>query len=295
MAAPLTSALDWRVDGVDWPHREASRFVEAGGVRWHVQQMGQGPSLLLLHGTGASTHSWRHLVPLLSPHFSLIVPDLPGHAFSSRPPADGMSLTGMARALAALLAKLEARPVLAVGHSAGAAIALRMSLDGLLNPAAIVAINGALVPFGGLPGRVFAPVARVLAAQAWVPQVFARRAARPAVLERLIEATGSTLDAEGMALYGRLVRSPGHAAGALAMMANWDLASLQRDLPRLRQPLHLLVGGNDRTVSPRQAEQTRALLQGTTLRVFPGLGHLAHEEQPALLAEPVLALGRELT
>ena len=295
MAAPLTSALDWRVDGVDWPHREASRFVEAGGVRWHVQQMGQGPSLLLLHGTGASTHSWRHLVPLLSPHFSLIVPDLPGHAFSSRPPADGMSLTGMARALAALLAKLEARPVLAVGHSAGAAIALRMSLDGLLNPAAIVAINGALVPFGGLPGRVFAPVARVLAAQAWVPQVFARRAARPAVLERLIEATGSTLDAEGMALYGRLVRSPGHAAGALAMMANWDLASLQRDLPQLRQPLHLLVGGNDRTVSPRQAEQTRALLPGTTLRVFPGLGHLAHEEQPALLAGPVLALGRELT
>jgi magnesium chelatase accessory protein len=287
----MSAALDWQRDGVDWPHRDASRFVDAGGVRWHVQQMGQGPALLLLHGTGASSHSWRDLAPLLAPHFSLVMPDLPGHAFSSRPPSPQMSLAGMARALAALLGALELRPALALGHSAGAALALRMSLDGLLDPAAIISINGALLPFGGLPGRVFAPVARLMAAQAWVPQVFARRAARPEVLARLLAATGSTLDARGVELYGRLVRNPAHAAGALAMMANWDLDSLWRELSRLRVPLHLLVGGNDRTVPPRQAQRTLARLPGATLDRLPGLGHLAHEERPELVAGHVLARG----
>ena len=50
------SDLIWSRDGGDWPNREASAFVEAAGIRWHVQRMGEGPPLLLLHGTGAATH-----------------------------------------------------------------------------------------------------------------------------------------------------------------------------------------------------------------------------------------------
>ena len=60
--------LHWETDGAAWPHREASRFVVAGGCRWHVQVMGavDAPALWLLHGTGASSHSWRALLPLLA-------------------------------------------------------------------------------------------------------------------------------------------------------------------------------------------------------------------------------------
>ena len=60
------STLSWDQDGHDWPNRDASRFVEAAGLTWHVQIAGQGPVLLLLHGTGASTHSWRDLLPGLA-------------------------------------------------------------------------------------------------------------------------------------------------------------------------------------------------------------------------------------
>lgn len=79
--------MNWDHDGRDWPNREHSRFVEAAGLRWHVQQMGRGPVLLLLHGTGASTHSWRALMPLLAAEFTVVAPDLPGHGFTSAPPA----------------------------------------------------------------------------------------------------------------------------------------------------------------------------------------------------------------
>ncbi|HSN71821.1 MAG TPA: alpha/beta fold hydrolase, partial [Steroidobacteraceae bacterium] len=140
----MTRFLDWDRDGRDWPNRSASRFVSAGGVRWHVQQAGQGPQMLLIHGTGASTHSWRGLLPLLAEHFAVLAPDLPGHAFTGPMPDGHFSLDGMARALAALMARLDFAPAIAVGHSAGAAIVARLALDGAIHPRAIVSLNGAI-------------------------------------------------------------------------------------------------------------------------------------------------------
>ena len=48
-----------------WPHREFSRSLRVGALDWHVQVAGQGPVLLLLHGSGASAHSWAGLLPAL--------------------------------------------------------------------------------------------------------------------------------------------------------------------------------------------------------------------------------------
>ena len=292
----MTERLDWERDGQGWPHRDASRFVMAAGLRWHVQQMGpqhlpQAPWALLVHGTGAATHSWRGLMPLLAAHFNVLAADLPGHGFTGMGPAWQMSLPGMSQALGALLVALKVSPQLIVGHSAGAAIGARMGLDGHAAPAALVSLNGALLPLGGLPGLLFPPVARLMAAVPLVPKLFSRRADSASV-RRLIEGTGSTLDATGAELYGRLLRSPGHAAGALAMMANWDLRPLEHDFPRLQARLTLVVGANDRAVPPEQARRVQALVPGARLVTLDGLGHLAHEERPELLAGVVLDASR---
>ncbi|MES2974303.1 MAG: alpha/beta fold hydrolase BchO [Pseudomonadota bacterium] len=299
MGAALNSRLVWERDGMDWPHRDASRFVQAGGLRWHIQEFGKTPVkpfALLLHGTGASTHSWRGLAPLLAPHFSVLAMDLPGHGFTSMP-AGGplspqLSLPGMAQELDALLRQLQVRPALVIGHSAGAAIAVRMCLDGLIAPQRVVSLNGALLPLGGIAGQVFSPVARLMAAAPFVPRLFSWRAGHPSVLRALINGTGSRLDAEGLALYGQLVANPGHAAGALGMMANWDLPGLQHELPQLATPLSLVVGECDRTIPPRQAGRVLAMLPPALRRpvtTLGGLGHLAHEERPELVAQLVLA------
>jgi magnesium chelatase accessory protein len=140
--------LSWDRDGRDWPHRDASRFIEAAGLRWHVQIMGQGPVALLLHGTGASTHSFRDLAPLLAKRFTVVMPDLPGHGFTATPATSaGFTLPGVSAGVGTLLDILQMRPIVAVGHSAGAAIAIRMALDGLIEPAAIISLNGALLPY----------------------------------------------------------------------------------------------------------------------------------------------------
>jgi magnesium chelatase accessory protein len=91
-------------------------------------------------------------------------------------------------------------------------------------------------------------------------------------------------------LYRQVVTSPGHVAGALAMVARWNLQALAADLPALRTPLHLLVGEQDGTVPPADARRAQALVPGATLAMLPGLGHLAHEEDAPRVAERVLGL-----
>jgi magnesium chelatase accessory protein len=276
----MTERLSWSRDGRDWPNRAFSRFVSASGLSWHVQVMGDGPVVVLAHGTGSSTHSWRALAPLLARRFTVIAPDLPGHGFTEMPETRRLSLPSMAKGLSDLLRALDAKPALAIGHSAGAAILARMSLDGQIAPRGLASLNGALLPLYGLPGKVFAPLARVLAGLPLVPQVFAWHAGDRGVVERLLRDTGSSLDEPGVALYAKLAANPVHAAAALGMMANWDLEPLVADLPRLRPRLLMIVGGNDRTIAPDDARRVRALLPGADIVTQDGLGHLAHEEAP---------------
>ena len=104
---------------------------------------------------------------------------------------------------------------------------------------------------------------------------------RPGVLEKLLQSTGSVLDARGNALYAQLVASPTHAQGALHMMAAWDLSRGRDKLRQLRCPVRLLVGGKDATVPPVQAKQAMELLHHGELTEWPAYGHLVHEEAPA--------------
>ncbi len=280
---------DWSRQGRDWPNREASRFVRAGGLRWHVQVMGSGPVLLLLHGAGAATHSWRDLAPLLAQDFTVVAPDLPGHGFTETPDADGLSLAGMAVRLARLLEVLGLTPHMAVGHSAGAALGLRLRLNGQVGEGGLVSLNGALEPFPGAAGHIFPALAKLFFLNPLTVQAFAWRAGQAGAVRSLIESTGSVLDARGLELYGRLMRTSGHVAGVLGMMANWNLAPLEADLPRVRPPLTLVAAEGDLAIPPRVARRVHGRVPSSTLIAWPGLGHLAHEEAPELAATVIRA------
>jgi len=280
----------WEKEGRDWPNRASSRFVSAAGLRWHVQVMGQGPVVLLLHGTAAATHSWRDLMPALARHFTVVAPDLPGHGFTAPPSPQGLTLAGMAAAIRALLDTLGLRPEVVAAHSAGAAVALRLVLDGAIAPRLVVALNGALSPMGRENADFFTRTARLLAGLPFVPQLFAWGAGNRNVASRLLRDTGSAISAEGVEFYASLLRKPSHLASALGMMASWDLRPLLRDLPGLKARLVLVVGANDRAIPPSEAERVRAVLPAARIITMPGLGHLAHEESPEETARLILDL-----
>lgn len=277
----------------DWPNRGCSRLVDAGGLRWHVQVAGRGPVLLLVHGTAASTHSWRDLLPCLAEHFTVVAPDLPSHGFTSVPPPGGLSIGGMSRLLGSLLDALGLAPSLAVGHSAGAAILIRMALDKRIAPSGIVSLNGALMPFPGPAGHVFPVLARLIFLNPWTPRLFAQLATRARVAA-LLSDTGSRIDERGIELYARLLARTPHVGGALGMMASWDLHSLERDLPNLEVPLLLIAGANDRAVPLERTEAAQRLVRHGTLEVVPAAGHLLHEEQPGRIGARVVSFARDL-
>ena len=281
--APAKKAL-WEQLGGHWPNREFSHFVQAAGLRWHVQQMGQGPVLLLVHGTGAANHTWRELTPQLSRHFTLVAPDLPGHGFTELPTQERLSLPAMAQALGELLKTMKVQPIATVGHSAGAAILARACLDGDLQPRLLISLNGAFLPLSGFSGHLFSPLAKLFATGSIASRLIAWRARDRTAVERLLRSTGSTLDTAGIDAYWHLVRDPDHIAGVLGMMAQWDLRPLLRSLPLLEPHLLLIVGTQDKTIPATQADRVLALLPSARLIAIPRLGHLAHEEQPAKIA-----------
>lgn len=273
----------------DWPHADASHFLRAGALEWHVQTMGaeDAPVALLLHGTGAATHSFRDVMPLLAARYRVVALDLPGHGFT-RGAMGAPTLPAVARAVAALAAVLAVRPALVVGHSAGAAVALRMVLDGLIVPARVVALSPALLPFPGIAQHLFPAMAKLLFVNPFAPHIFAQIARGPGTVERFLKrSTGSTIDAAGVRCYARLFASSDHCAGALAMMANWDLAPLGADLPNLPVPLLTVHGAADAAIPIASVREAMARMPGARLEELPGLGHLAHEEAATAVVDAI--------
>ncbi len=283
------SALDWSREGLIWPHREASAFITVGSKRWHVQRMGSGSPLLLLHGTGASVHSWRGLMPLLAQNHEVIALDLPRHAFTTGHDAYAMSLPAMAREVAGLLEALKVSPTAVIGHSAGAAIALQLALDhAYAGP--IIGLSAALRPFPGALAQIFPAIAKTLFVNPLVPRIFTGSIDLVGGAERFMwRSTHSRLDREGLACYAALLKHPGHAGGALAMMANWDLPGLRARMSEVRNPVLLVHGASDPAIPPDWARDAARWLPNARLELLPGLGHLAHEEAPAKAAAQIAA------
>lgn len=282
----MSAPLRWEREGRIWPHREASRFVPVGRTTWHVQRMGTEmlPKLLLLHGTGGSVHSWRGLMPLLATDYDVLAADLPRHAFTTGHPPDDMSLPRMASAIAALLAEADFKPNLIIGHSAGAALGLQMALDhGFAGP--IIGLNSALRPFPGPASQIFPAMAKLLFVNPFVPRLFSGMASFSGGTERfLARATNSHIDEKGLACYDALLANSRHTEGALAMMANWDLAGLRRRMDEIDNPILMIHSDDDAAIPLDWAKEAHGWLPTSRLEVLEGFGHLTHEEAPEKVA-----------
>ncbi len=299
----MSRPLSWNREGLIWPHREVSEFVDIGRAKWHVQRMGDAakPALVLLHGTGSSVHSWRTLAPMLAQDHSVFAMDLPRHGFTSGHGPEQTSLPAMANVIARLLDTQGVKPTAIIGHSAGAALALQLALDHEYR-GPIIGLGSALRPFPGPAAQIFPAIAKVLFVNPLVPRIFSGAASLPGEAERfLVRSTGSQIDQEGLACYAELLRNPRHTKGALAMMANWDLPTLRTRMKEIGNPVHLIHSDKDKAIPLEWAREANEWLPHSSLQVLDGLGHLAHEEDAGrvmALIDPILsenAVGRKVS
>ncbi len=259
-------------------------FVEADGLNWYVEEMGQGPTILLVHGTAASVHSWREVMPLLAESHHVIAVDLPGHGQTVSRASSNFKLENMAAGLAAVMNAMKLSPDSVVGHSAGAAILAYACARKLLHPQSYVSFNGAFYPFGGWAGSLFSPIAKLAAFNSFLPRMLSGLASRTTV-EKLLHDTGSTISSEGVDQYFNLFKQPSHVAAALGMMASWDLSGMDAILARLELSAVFVAGEQDKAVPPSTADKAAARCRNAKSVHIKGLGHLLHEENPALAAK----------
>ena len=281
--------MDWAKESASWPLSAHSRFVMCKPHKWHVQEIGSGPLILLIHGAGGATHSWQHLIPHLTPHYRVVAIDLPGQGFTQLGAQQRCGLDAIATDLLALCTVEDLHPKAIIGHSAGAAIALRMveMMEGDLPQ--IIGINAALEPFDGLAGVFFPIIAKTIAALPLAAELFSATTARGNGVERIIKGTGSELPPEDLTYYRRLVASRSHVNATLRMMAQWELTGLLERLPQIGAQTLFIVGDQDKAVPPAVSQNAAHKMPHATCTTLPGLGHLAHEEDADTIAALVLA------
>jgi magnesium chelatase accessory protein len=257
-------------------------LVMADGLRWNVCEQGQGETILLLHGTGASIHSWRDAMDLLSATHHVIAIDLPGHGQTAASSSRDLALERMARGVLAVLDALKLAPQIVAGHSAGAAILARMSAQNDFT-GKYVSFNGAFYPFSGPFAALFSPIAKLMALNPFLPRILSSVATVETV-RKLLRDTGSDLSPEQVQAYYRLFKQPKHVAGALGMMAAWDLRDVETWFSRIEADCVFVAGRGDKAVPPQSADRAAARCRRARVLHLNGFGHLLHEEAPGRAA-----------
>ena len=281
---------------LDWPNRRHSRGVAIGKLDWHVQLAGAGPVVLLLHGSGASAHSWADVFSAMAESATVVAPDLPGHGYTRGATLSELTLPRIAADLTALLAALGLdAPALVVGHSSGAALALRMALGTQLAPRRVLGFNPSLIAPPDIYTRVFGPLITPLATSSPVSSLLAMMANRSGMIDGLLDSTGSNLSREQRARYATLFADAQHVRGALGFMAAADLPALLDDARGTAVPCSVVLGAQDAWIPGRPLRDVIARhLPSAVIDTWDG-GHLLHEIEPlraATLALDLLQVGR---
>ena len=233
--------------------------------------LGDGPAVVLLHGFPTSSHLWRRDAPLLASRMRVVVPDLLGHGASIVDPGADLSVAGQAEAVRALLDMLGVGEFAVAGHGLGGAVAWELARD----PGARALV---LIDAEGLDGRPPATAATALAGADGA----AAAADVPAAARRILEAA--------------LARSPASAETLDPYVAPWTVdpvrltaaaAALARPAPPADPaglepalPAFVLWGEEDRFAPPAEAERLGEALDGATVALLPGCGHLLPEDAP---------------
>jgi len=253
-----------------------------------VRIEGAGAPVVLIPGLFGSAYGFRRVVPLLTDAgYQTILIEPLGMGESSRPQDADYSLSAQAARIAAILDTLHLQHLIIVGHSAGAAIALRLAVQRPDLVKAIVSLEGGPAEAAASPGfrRVTSvtPLIRLAGGKFFRGQIH----------RGLVAASGDTawVNDEVVAHYtAGATADLGATLGAYQRMGEArEPELLASRLGELRCRVLLLLGEAPHTGGPPEAEQAlmRRWITGFSSELVPGAGHYLQEERPDLVAAAV--------
>jgi len=258
-----------------------SDFLELDGQLVHYRDQGQAGDpvpIVLIHGTSASLHTWEAWATELAPTRRVISFDLPGFGLTGPNAANDYSDDYYVGFVRDLLRKLRVDNAIVVGNSLGGEIAWQLALADPARVAGLVLIDSAghdfvpeSIPLGFLIARI--PVLRE--PMRWV---LPRRAIESSI--RAVYGDPSRVTAAQVDRYYELALREGNRVALMRRMDQLAPGPVER-LPEIKAPTLILWGGKDRLIPPRWGRAFAQAIPGSRLVVFPELGHVPQEEDPA--------------
>jgi pimeloyl-ACP methyl ester carboxylesterase len=268
---------------VDW--REHQRWVEVGGQRLNVIELGDGPPLVFVHGLSGSWPNWLEQLPVLAGSHRVIALDLPGFGHSPMP-AQTITISLYARILDGLLKALSVDAAAVVGSSMGGFIAAELAIAYPQRVERLVLVSAA-----GISTYNRHDVMRVVP---WLTRAEPIVAAYTAWLASKSDTVMRRRRLRNLTL-GVVVRHPARLPGPLAaeqlrgagkpgfMQALRALLEypVRERLPDIACPTLVVWGAEDRVVSACDADVFEELISDSRKVVFEDTGHMAMLERPA--------------
>jgi pimeloyl-ACP methyl ester carboxylesterase len=267
-----------------------SQFLAVGGMPVHVRDVGPRDDphpLVLLHGTSASLHTWEGWVPELSRTRRVVSLDLPGFGLTGPFPDDTYAIGDYARFMGELMDALALPPAVLVGNSFGGQVALEVALTQPARVHQLVLVDALAYP----RESESVPIAFVLAATPGLNRLLKYVLPRGTVEQGLRDIYGdpSRVTPALVDRYYELTLRAGNRAALPRRLRHLPTEASAARLAQIRQPTLILWGGRDQLIPLAQGERLHADIAGSQLVVFPSLGHVPHEEDPALTLAAVQA------
>lgn len=266
-----------------------SRFLTLpDGTIAHVRVDGPADAepVVLLHGFASSSWAWDGWTDALKAEHRVIRIDLPGHGLTQMAPGAAPWRAEQARFVLATLDALGVRRAVLAGNSMGGAVAWSLAARHPDRVAALILVDSAGPSPEGPPARVrriidawYAPAIR--AAFRWGGGTIAMRMS---LQSGVADPRGiKDADVRRTDLFWRLHRA--ELLNAFAVLRN----DPQPLLSEITAPTLVMQGGADRLVPRAAADALVAGIKGAQFRLYPGLGHTPHQEDPVATAADVRA------
>jgi pimeloyl-ACP methyl ester carboxylesterase len=266
-----------------------SQFIAVRGMQVHVRDEGPRDDpmpIVLLHGTGASLHTWDGWTRELIRNRRVIRFDLPGFGLTGPSPDGVYSIESYVDTVVALADALHVQRFVVAGNSLGGYVAWATAV---LHPERVdrlILVDAAGYPFQSQSVPLAFRIARTPLLNVLMRDVLPRGVVERSLRDVYGDPTKVTPD-----LVDRYFDLASRAGNRAALVARFDQAkpgSLAERVPEIQVPTLILWGGKDRLIPLEFGERFARDIRGSRLVMFDSLGHVPHEEDPARTVAAVL-------
>jgi len=260
-----------------------SKFIEIAGMRVHLRDEGVRDDpvpIVLLHGTSASLHTWDGWVAPLATERRVIRFDLPGFGLTGPAPDGDYRIERYVEFVATMLDALGIERCVLAGNSFGGAVAWEAALA--LPPGRVqklILVDAAGYPLVSESVPVAFRIARIPVLSSLMAVTLPRRLVESSV--RNVYGDPHRITPELIDRYFEISLRAGNRAALVERFAQAPHGQHVDRIGEIQVPTLILWGGRDRLIPPEHGELFRRDISGSRLVVFPELGHVPHEEDPA--------------